>query len=122
MRWSVIPFEQLKAIDWGCHGFARALAKCIQDGNAPDIYIIRVAPEGHTPRWYVEIRADNYRQQFIVDMTRFETMAAIVPIYLVDHVQSVREELKAIFEIDGFEEGVDMVIPFQRTYKGEKPS
>ncbi len=119
MRWSLIPYERLKAIDLGCRGFARALARCIQQGDEPTINVLRVAPENCTPNWYVEIRASGTHQQFAVDMARLETQAAVVPIYLVDHIQNVREELSEVFEINGFKEGVNRVFPSWQIHGGE---
>jgi len=122
MRWSLIPYERLSAIDLGCRGLARSLAKCILHGDEPDLRVHRVIPENSKPQWFVEVRAGDTHQQFAVDMSKLETQAAVVPIYLVDHVQRIREELSEVFEIDGFKEGDDIVVPSQRIHGAEKPS
>ena len=122
MRWTLIPYERLSAIDLGCRGLARSLAKCILQGDEPDLRVHRVIPENGKPQWFVEVRAGCARQRFEVNMSRLETQAAIVPIYMVDHVQRIREELSEVFEIDGFKEGDDIVVPFPRIHGAEKPS
>ena len=122
MRWSVIPFERLKAIDLGCSGFARAVAKCVQQGDEPDVHVLRVAPQNGKSHWYIEVQAGCSRTRFEIDMSRLETQAAVVPIYFVDHVRRIREELSEVFEIDGFMDGVNRVVPFRQIHGGAKPS
>jgi hypothetical protein len=121
MRWTVIPFERLRAIDHGCRGLARALAKCVLQGDEPDIQVLRVIPKTGKPHWYVEVRAGCARQRFEVNMSSLETQAAIVPIYLVNHVQRIREELSEVFE-NGFVDAIKSVSVFPQTQRGEKPS
>jgi len=122
MRLTKIPFERFKAIDHGCRGLARALTKCIQQGDEPDLRVLRVIPENGKPLWSVEVRAGGTHQQFAVDMSMLETKAAVVPIYLVDHVQSIRKELSEVFEIDRLLEGVNWVVPFGQLHGAGKLS
>jgi hypothetical protein len=49
-------------------------------------------------------------------------MAALVPILLVEFVQHVRAELPEVFAIEGFERGVETLVPSLKKYKDEKPS
>lgn len=123
MRASHIPLPQLEAIAIGALGFREALLGPIEDGIDPDLRVLRVAPEGHAPRWYIEVRGrDGARNQLIVDKSNRTTMAALVPIYLVDHVQSVREEMADVFALDGFEEGISKLVPWEGLYRPGKPS
>jgi hypothetical protein len=57
-----------------------------------------------------------------VDKSNVDTMAALVPILLVEFVQHVRAELPEVFAIEGFERGIEMLVPSQWNYKREKPS
>ena len=122
MRWSLIPYERLCAIDLGCRGFARTLAKCIQQGDEPDIHVIRVIPESGKPLWFVEVRSGGNCRQMVVDMSGLETQAAVVPIYLGELVQRIRDELGEGFETAGFIEGVNKLVPFRQLHGAEKPS
>ena len=41
---------------------------------------------------------------------------------MVEFVQHVRAELAEVFAIEGFEQGVELLVPFQKKYRSEKPS
>lgn len=123
MRWSIIPFGQIQDINRGCSGFVQALSACVLSGSEPDVHVTRVATStGSKPLWSVEVIGDGCLKRLDVDVTCIEAMTAIVPIYLVEFVQSVREELGEVFEIEGFERGVDLVVPYQAAYMEERPS
>lgn len=74
------------------------------------------------PCWFVVIEGESGPRLFAVDKSNIDTMAALVPIFLVEFVQHVRHELSQVFAIEGFEKGIELLVPFQRKYKGEKPS
>jgi hypothetical protein len=122
MQWSKIPYERLRAIDLGCSGFARTLAKCIQQGDEPDIQVIRVTPEIGKPHWFIEVRSGSNCRQMVVDMSRLETQAAVVPIYLGEHIQRIREELGEVVEMIGLDEAVKKVVPVGQIHRGAKLS
>ena len=74
------------------------------------------------PCWFVLIESQSGSKICGVDNANIETMAALVPIFLVEFVQHVRAELPEVFAIEGFERGVDMLVPTLRKYRNEKPS
>lgn len=122
MLWSRIPVEQIKAIGRGTTGFYKDLAKRLQGGEEPQIHVIRIVMEDCEPCWFVVIEGESGSKLCGVDKTNIETMAALVPIFLVEFVQSVRHELAEVFAIEGFEKGVELLVPFQKKYRGGKPS
>ena len=122
MLWSRIPFDQIRAISRGSPGFHRDLARRLQGGEEPQVHVLRIVMEGSDPSWFVLIAGDSSSKLCGVDKSNIETMSALVPIFLVEFVQHVRAELSEVFAIEGFERGVDLVVPFQGKYKREKPS
>ena len=78
--------------------------------------------EGSEPCWFVLIESETGSKICGADKSNLETMAALVPIFLVEFVQHVRAELAEVFAIEGFERGIELLVPMQRKYKGEKPS
>ena len=85
--------------------------------------MLRIVLEDTDPSWFVVIYSESGSKICGVDKSNLETMAALVPIFLVEFVQHVRHELADVFAIEGFERGVELVFPFQSKYKGsEKPS
>ena len=122
MLWSRIPFEQIRAISRGSPGFHKDLAKRLQNGDNPQIHVLRLVLEDAEPCWFVVIYSESGSKICGVDKSNVETMAAIVPLFLVEFVQNVRAELAEVFAIEGFERGVDLLVPFQKKYRGEKPS
>jgi hypothetical protein len=122
MLWSIIPFDQIRAISRGSPGFHKDLARRLQGGEEPQIHVLRIVLEDCEPSWFVVIRSESGSKICGVDTSNIETMASIVPIYLVEFVQNVRHELAEVFEIDGFEKGIEMLVPFEKKYRGEKPS
>ena len=122
MLWSRIPFYQIRAISRGSPGFHRDLARRLQSGEEPQIHVLRIVMEGSEPCWFVLIESETGSKICSTDKSNLETMAALVPIFLVEFVQHVRAELNEVFAIEGFERGVEMVVPFQKKYRGEKPS
>lgn len=118
MRILHVPLERLRALSKGCPGFFEALTAEIDDGREPSIQILRVPDPGSRPRWYVSVG----RRVLILDGNNLEAMAAAVPIYLVDLVHDLQDELSEVFAVPGMKEGVERLIPFLRTFKTEKPS
>jgi hypothetical protein len=78
--------------------------------------------EDSEPCWFVLIEGCSNSKICGVDKSNIETMAALVPILLVEFVQHVRAELSEVFAIKGFEEGIELLVPFQKKYRSEKPS
>ncbi len=122
MLWSRIPIEQIRAISRGASGFHKDLAKRLQSGEEPQIHVVRIVFEECEPVWFVVIEGESGQKLCGVDKSNVETMAALVPILLAEFIQNVRHELKEVFAIDGFERGVEMLVPSRKKYRGEKPS
>jgi len=98
------------------------LAKQLQAGEEPQIHVLRIVLEGCSPSWFVLVESESGSRLFGADKSNIETMAALVPIFLVEFVQNVRHELREVFEIEGFEKGIEMLVPAQAKYRDEKPS
>ena len=122
MLWSRVPNEQIRAISRGARGFHTDLVKRLQNGEEPRIHVLRIVLEDTIPCWFVVVDSESGIKTCSVDKANIETMAALVPMFLVEFVQHVRAELAEVFAIEGFERGVELVVPMQRNYKREKPS
>jgi hypothetical protein len=122
MIWSRIPIEQIKAISRGAPGFHKDLARRLQEGQEPQLHVIRLILEGCEPSWFLYVESESGSRLFGVDKSNIDTMAALVPIFLVEFVQHVRAELPEVFAIAGFERGIEMLVPLQRKHSSEKPS
>src|ERR1700690_2305045 len=118
MLWSIIPFDQIRAISRCAPGFHKDLARRLQGGERPQIHVLRIVLEDADPCWFVVIYSDSGSKPCAVDKTNIETMAALVPIFLVEFVQNVRHELAEVFAIEGFERGIELLVPFQKKYRG----
>ncbi len=122
MLWSRIPYEQIKAIGRGVPGFHKSLAKRVHEGEEPQVHVIRIVMEECEPTWFVVIEGESGPKLFGVNKANVNTMAALVPIFLVESVQHVRAELSEVFAIEGFERGIELLVPFEKKFRGEKPS
>jgi hypothetical protein len=122
MLWSQIPIDQIRAISRGAPGFHKDLARRLHEGEEPQIHVVRIVFEECEPCWFVLIESQNSSKLCGVDKSNLDTMAALVPIYLTEFVQHVRAELPEVFAIEGFQKGVEMLVPFQRKPKKEMPS
>jgi len=122
MLWSRIPIDQLRAISRGAPGFHKDLARRLREGEEPQIHVVRIVFEENEPCWFVLIESQTSSKICGVDKSNIDTMAALVPILLVEFVQHVRAELPEVFAIEGFERGVETLVPSLKKYKDEKPS
>ena len=78
--------------------------------------------ESSEPCWFVLIESESGSKICGVDKSNIKAMAALVPIYLVEFVQHVRAELSEVFAIEGFEKGIELLVPYQKKFRGEEPS
>jgi len=122
MLWSRVPIDQIRAIARGAPGFHKDLARRLREGEEPQIHVVRIVFEESEPCWFVLIESQTGSKICGVDKFNVDTMAALVPIYLTEFVQHVRAELPEVFAIEGFEKGVEMLVPLQRRHKKEMPS
>jgi hypothetical protein len=99
VRFSLIEPDQIEALKIGVAELELALREYLQDEIDPDVRVIRMAPEGYSPRWYLDVRAGSSRRIFIVDHTLIEVMRVIVPIYLIDLTDGVRAEMAGVFGV-----------------------
>jgi hypothetical protein len=93
----------------------------LESGEEPQLHIIRLVLEDCEPSWFILIEGNSGSRTFAVDKSKIDTMAAIVPIFLVESVQNVRHELAEVFAIDGFERGIEILVPYRKNYRDEKP-
>lgn len=100
MRLSLIEPDQVEALKLGVPEFGVAVREYVQDGVDPDIRVIRMNPEGYSPRWYLDVRAGSSRRIFIIDQINIEVMRVVVPIYLIDLTDEVRAEMAGVFGAD----------------------
>jgi hypothetical protein len=122
MRLLHVPLDQLRALEAACPGLLDAVTSVVQEGVDPTIKVIRIASQGERPRWYVEVGASGARV-LVLNATDLSAMAAAVPIFLVDLVQEIREELGPLFA-DGTMDGeIAKLIPFLPGLRGRgRPS
>jgi len=118
MRLVVIPQDRLLALGSGCPGFLDALVGEVEPHDDAVVRVLRVASSIGKPRWYVSVGT----RVLQLDSQNVEAMAAAVPIYLVDLVHELHEELSAVMSKPGMMEGVEKLIPFIRTLKKDEPS
>ena len=119
MLWSRIPIDQIRAISRGAPGFHKDLARRLHEGEEPQIHVLRLVQEECDPVWFVLIESQTCSKICGVDKSNIDTMAALVPILLVEFIQHVRAELPEVFAIEGFEKGVEMLVPLRRKHKKE---
>ena len=122
MLWSRVPIDQIRAIARGAPGFHKDLARRLRAGEEPQIHVIRIVFEESEPCWFVLTESQTGSKICAVDKSNIDTMAALAPIYLTEFVQHVRAELSEVFAIEGFERWIEMLVPFGKRYRGEKPS
>lgn len=108
MRILHLPLPQLRAIARACPGLLEAITFVVQEGVDPSLRVLRVAPLGEGPRWYIAVG----KQTLVLDSSEVEAMAAAVPIFLVDLVEDVRAELKPLFADGAMQAEIDKLIPF----------
>jgi hypothetical protein len=114
-----VPLDQLRALEKGCPGLLGAVTNCVQEGTDPTIRVIRIAPRGDRPRWYLAVG----QQVLILDSSDLAAMAAAVPIFLVDLVEDLRQELAPLFDDGTLDAEVQKLIPFgPRSRDRGKPS
>ncbi len=84
--------------------------------------MLRIVLEDCEPSWFVVIYGNSGSKICAVDKSNIETMAALVPIFLVEFVQHLRAELAEVFAIEGFEPGIELLVPCEKNYRKGKPS
>lgn len=118
MRILHVSIERLRALSKGCPGLFEALTAELDAGREPTIQVLRVPEAGSRPRWYASVG----RRVLILDRNNLEAMASAVPIFLVDLVHDLQDELSEVFAVPGMNEGVERLIPFLRSFKKDQPS
>lgn len=118
MRLVVIPQDRLLALASGCPGFLEALVGEVEPHDDPVVRVLRVGSPIGKPRWYVAVGT----RVLQLDSRNVEAMAAAVPIYLVDLVHELQDELSEVMLKPGMMEGVEKLIPFIGSSKKERPS
>jgi hypothetical protein len=113
-----IPLSRLRGLASGCPDLLDALRQEVEADRDPTIKVLRVAREGGTPRWYVSVG----RRVLPLDATNLVAMSAATPVFLVDLLEELQEELAPVFAEDGMMEGVERLIPFLRSFKKDMPS
>ena len=99
-------------------GDSAALVGEVDPHNDPAVRVLRVASPIGKPRWYLAVGT----RVLQLDSKNVEAMAAAVPIYLVDLVHELQDELSEVMLKPGMMEGVERLIPFIRTLKKDEPS
>jgi len=73
---------------------------------------------GGTPRWYVSVG----QRVLPLDSTNLVAMSAATPVFIVDLLQDLQEELAPVFAEDGMMDAVERAVPFVRGFRPGKPS
>jgi hypothetical protein len=116
MRLIVVPRDRLLALERGASGFLHALLTLEQDPD-PRFSVVRSFNGGRFT-WHIQVGP----HLLPLDSRNIEAMAAAVPIYLVDLVHELQDELSEVMLKPGMMEGVERLIPFIRTLKNDEPS
>lgn len=90
----------------------------VEPHDNPVVRVLRVGSPICKPRWYLAVGT----RVLQLDSQNVEAMAAAVPIYLVDLVHELQDELSEVMLKPGMMEGVERVIPFIWTLKKDEPS
>lgn len=102
----------------GCPDLLDALREEVEADRDPTINILRVVGGGDSPRWYVSVG----QRVLPLDSTNLVAMSAATPVFIVDLLQDLQEELAPVFAVEGMHEGIEKLIPFVRAFKKERPS
>jgi hypothetical protein len=110
MNLFAIPHAHLRAIFNGSPGLKQVADTSLKFGYEPDLRVNRHVC-GAAIRWTIELLTPlGTWGPYDVDMSRLDTAVAIVPIFLVEVTGDLRRELPEVFIIDGFYEGVELVL------------
>ncbi len=118
MRLLHIPLVRLRGLASGCPDLLDALREEVEADRDPTIKILRVVGGGDSPRWYVSVG----RRVLPLDSTNLVAMSAATPVFIVDLLQDLQEELASVFAEDGMMDAVERAVPFVRGFRPGKPS
>ncbi|MBX3127061.1 MAG: hypothetical protein KF718_10110 [Polyangiaceae bacterium] len=118
MRLLHIPLSRLRGLASGCPDLLDALREEVEADRDPTIKILRVVGGGESPRWYVSVG----QRVLPLDSTNLVAMSAATPVFIVDLLQDLQEELAPVFAEDGMMGAVERAVPFVRGFRPGKPS
>lgn len=118
MRLLHIPLVRLRGLASGCPDLLDALREEVEADRDPTIRVLRVVGGGGTPRWYVSVG----QRVLPLDSTNLVAMSAATPVFIVDLLQDLQEELAPVFAEDGMMDAVERAVPFVRGFRPGKPS